>query len=211
MSEQEQDIDLAAIVKQVGDRHRRPDGVVDLDAAYADIAKVLKAMPKEQVEWAAIVMILEQMEEPGGMPAIGTISLPNLKATWLYEPERGFTIPEDQTLLPDSIGFWKDMTVAQHAAVAKRPFELAEVAHHAMWAAFQVAVHKQDLSTLTWDECVRDTGVLTPFSDEEIARREAEDEDDAVGSASFADAGTRSSSSRREIYVGDVKGAQILP
>jgi hypothetical protein len=164
MSYQQQDVE--SLIKEACERHCLPDGTVDIEAATADAAAVLGGMPADRQIHLFIKHVLKKMEEPGETEATGTVNLPGFKPTWLYEPERSCVIGGTETL-------WRDMTVAQHAAVAKRNWELVEAAHHATWAAFQVEKNKRDLSTLTWDECVRDTGVLTPFSEEEMARRRA--------------------------------------
>ena len=146
------------------------DGTIDTKAAIADAVAVFGGMSGEQHLHLFIKHVFEKMEEPGETEATGTIRLPGFKPTWLYEPERSCVIGGKETL-------WRDMTVAQHATIAKRNGNWPRSRITRPGRRFRSRRNKRDPSTLTWDECVRDTGVLTPFSEEEMARRRAEAEE----------------------------------
>jgi hypothetical protein len=148
-------------------------GVIDDETAARMLTERLAELPRDQVNWWAAGQIIAMAREEAQSEAMatGVVKLPGLAGEREYEPNRLCFRPIDLEI-GDQVVEWEHMTVADHASVAKDPWEKAAVSHHALWSESEI-LKGRDPAQLTWGACVTETGVFRKFDTAELLARYA--------------------------------------
>lgn len=154
---------------------RNPDGsIIEASLVHLLAASIDFDVDKERRGHAQ--RIVARRKRPGQTSAEGAIVLPGLEP-YAYEPHRlladdkGNVIENAEAVIQFKTAEAKRAQAAAQAAAERASREQNEAGHFAVWTAEQYAAGRNP-AEITWDTCVRETGLwkdadVEPASDAE--------------------------------------------
>jgi len=142
---------------------RNPDGSV-VEASLVDHVAQVADFDADAARRGLAQRIVARRKRPGSTAAAGAVVFPGMEH-YAYEPDRliadtdGNVVPNSQARLKHKTAQADRAAADAEKAVARLSREQREASHFAAWADEQYAAGR-DPRDVTWDTCVRETGLF---------------------------------------------------